>query len=547
MKTSFSFVRWSTKRQGKNSSDSKRRQIQSAKKWSHENGYVLDETLFVGAGESAFKGKHLKTKNGVALGALAKFIAAVENGTIKANSALCVDSVDRFSRQEILSALEPFTRLLNLGIGIVFTGSYNPILLTRDSVNKAPHLLQVVINDMIRSWSESDEKSRKVKEAKQRKRLEIQNGKPVPHNCAPKYFTWNKDTQQYEHNEKTATIRRLATMFLAGNSLYSIARKLNAEHIPSVKTDTNWSGNSIRSILRNRSLIGDFLGNKSFFPPIIKAADFDSIQNILNQNGTFNRGKVGSLVNVFRGTAFCSNCGKSMCTLTQRVDPRTKKPHANPNRYRYLRCSSQGTGKGCSHTYVLRLDGMEEEFFGNFLLQDPKQMVAGNVELEKLNADIAASQLKISQYGKTIANLLSLVDETSDMPELKAKLQSRTTERDNEKHHLDELLSQQGRMETTPKHFDDLKKLVNAVDAENDGETFIDDNLKIHLSPAAKEFDEAVQRINETLKDNEVRLKVRAMLPSLIGKILVNTQDRTWQVFNHSGKSIYQSLSHLVQ
>lgn len=536
MKTAYSFIRWSTKLQGKTRSDSKTRQTKSAEEWCRENGYVLAKEQFIGDGETAFKGKHLETKNGVAIGALARFIDAVERGSIKSGSVLCIDSVDRFSRMEIMKTLEPFSKLLNLGIGIVFTGSYHRKLLTLELLNKEPHWLQVVINDMIRSWMESDEKSRKVKSSKERKRNEIKNGKPVPHNNAPKYFTWNKEKSIYEHNEKTETVRRLAKMYLSGHSLYGIAKTLNLEKVATIRKDSAWSSNAIRCILRNRCLIGEFLGNNHFFPPILTVEDFNTIQNILQQNERFNRGQIGTLINVFRGTAFCK-CGMSMNVLTQKIDPRTKKVHETP--YRYLRCSTKGNGKGCLQTHVIRLDEMEEEFFGNFLLQDPKKLVADESESKDLHSQIAAMKLRISEFTKHINKLLSI---DLDVEELKQKLSELTKKRDEAKNQLDKLTSDLHKVETSPGHFDDLKKLCFAFDNEEDGETFFDETLKLNLSPKAKAFDLAIERMNQTLKDNAVRLKIRTLLPTLVGKIIVHTTEKRFEVYNHSGNLIYSSL-----
>jgi len=190
---------------------------------------------------------------------------------------------------------------------------------------------------------------------------------------------------------------------------------------------------------------------------------------------------------------------------------------------------------------------MEEEFFGNFLLQDPREMVADKTEVKALNAEIAASQLKISQYGKTIQNLLKMVNaETEQVPEFKIAFENAVTGRDAEKAHLDELIGKQSKLEMSPSNFDDLKKLVHAFDTEPDGATTLGEDLKLNLSPQARAFDDAVQRMTETLKSNEVRKKIRTMLPTLIGKIIVDTRNRDWKVFNHSGKCVYQSLSHDV-
>lgn len=535
MKTAYSFIRWSSKRQGQESRDSERRQKNSAENWCKENGFVLDKQAFIGAGESAYKGKHLKTKDGVAIGALARFIEAVESNEIKAGSALCIDSVDRFSRQEIMKTLSPFTKLLDLGIGIVFTGSYHKKLITNELLNKEPHWLQVLLNDMIRSWMESDEKSRKIKKAKESKRDDLIAGKIVTHNNAPKYYTWNKESKKYEHNEKTLLVKRIVQMFIDGNTLYSIARTLNSEKIPTIKTNTSWSGNTIRSILKNRALIGEFLGAKNFFPPIVDDQTFHRIQAILSQNPSFNKGKPGRLANVFRGIAFCE-CGRRMCVLSQTKNPHTKKPHEDPFKYRYLRCNSQGTGKNCDQTYVMPLREMEEEFFVYFLMRDPKEMVASKSELKEIQGEIAQIQLAISSLDKAIKDAANLIGSDIAVDAIKAKLIELETSKSEKQSQMDKLNAQLSHMQLLPKHFDDIKKLH-----ANFGPVNLDENLMWKHGPGSKPFWDAVARINETLRDNEVRKKIKIILPTLIGKIVVDTPYKRFEVFNHQGKSIYKS------
>ena len=54
-------------------------------------------------------------------------------------------------------------------------------------------------------------------------------------------------------------------------------------------------------------------------------------------------------------------------------------------------------------------------------------------------------------------------------------------------------------------------------------------------------YDDALVRLGTTLKDNSVRMKIRTMLPTLIGKIIVNTEN-IFEVFNRVGKRLYTSL-----
>ena len=83
----YSYVRFSTPDQIKG--DSKRRQIDKARKWAVENGYEFDESLTIrDEGKSAYKGAHIKNGN------LGKFLERCKDGDIPKGSVLYVEAID---------------------------------------------------------------------------------------------------------------------------------------------------------------------------------------------------------------------------------------------------------------------------------------------------------------------------------------------------------------------------------------------------------------------------------------------------------------------
>jgi Recombinase/Recombinase zinc beta ribbon domain len=156
--------------------------------------------------------------------------------------------------------------------------------------------------------------------------------------------------------------------FLAGNSLHSIAKRFNDEGVKTFRRGFEWDANSCRAILRNTVLIGEFLGNKKFCEPIISREDFDTIKARLAKNVWGRKGREGeNLVNIFRGLAFCSECGKTMHQAYMKICSRTQKPYAQP--YRYLRCPSSTRGQHCSNRQYMKALEVEAEFFVNFLMK----------------------------------------------------------------------------------------------------------------------------------------------------------------------------------
>src|SRR5689334_6886495 len=110
MRKAFSYLRFSRPEQMKG--DSLRRQLEASAKYADEHGLELDESL-QDRGVSAYRGKN-RTE-----GALARFLDRVRSGDVKRGSVLLVESLDRLSREQVMSALSLFLDIVRAGITIV--------------------------------------------------------------------------------------------------------------------------------------------------------------------------------------------------------------------------------------------------------------------------------------------------------------------------------------------------------------------------------------------------------------------------------------------
>lgn len=107
MPKAYSYARWSRPQQGRG--DTLRRQIELTRAYAAQHGLDLDET-FRDPGMSGYRGRNHTE------GALASFIAQIDTGTeprgrVKPGDYLLVESLDRLSREKVLSALELFRGL----------------------------------------------------------------------------------------------------------------------------------------------------------------------------------------------------------------------------------------------------------------------------------------------------------------------------------------------------------------------------------------------------------------------------------------------------
>jgi len=544
MKTAYSYRRWSTVSQ--TDRDSGIRQKNSADTWMNqfgtELGYVLSKETFTDAGKSGYAGKHIaKDEYGRAKGDLARFIQSVEDGKIARDSILAIDDFSRFSRLAPVKSLNLFLSVINAGIGLVFTGSYEKRVINESLINKEGHILQFIIGEMIRSNAESEERGRKVRAAKQTLFADIKNGL-VRRNNLPKYFTFvpaeSKSVGKYIHNEHTKTIEKIIKMFLAGKSLYSIADHLNELKTPTVKYAGKWNATTIRKILQNELLKGEYKGKKNYVPKIIDSAEFDKIQNILKQN-QFNRGRKSDFINIFRGVCQCS-CGAAATIMTSYFSPTTKQRYKTP--YRYLRCSKFGKHSGCENKGSIRLYEMEKEFFLDFLFKTPQQILNDkeSAELKALKKSIVTNQAKFNSLTAQIEKLLEL-SESMELDELKKKVATLNKEREAVKTELDNLNLKLANVEDAPDTFINLKKIFEYGQTRKKGEPMNDED-DVNLG----NFISGIHQINTGLDDNYIREGVRIMLPPLIGKLVIDAKNRQFYVYNRMGKIIYESKKQAV-
>jgi hypothetical protein len=497
-------------------------------------GYVLSKEVFLDAGKSARSGKHIALDEfGRAKGELARFIQCVEEGKIQRNSILLIDDFSRFSRLTPFKSLKLFTDFIDSGIGLVFTGSYEKRIINQDLLNTEGNVLQFIIGELIRSYMESAERGRKIKEAKNTFLTNIKNGL-VQRNNLPKYFSFvpnpgQKSIGKYIHNERTPILGELIGMFVAGKSLYSIAADLNRRGVRTFK-GREWSGNGINKILRNRILCGEYKGIKNYVEPVVTEAEFNKIQTILNQN-TFSRGKHGKLVHIFRGVCFCADpkCNSAMSIMSASFKGKI---------YRYLRCNSLARGKlGCTNHSSIPLPDMEAEFFYNYLFKNPHQLLSAedDKELKQLKNSIAVNQIQLSKISAEIARLAA-VNEKLSIDELTMQLAKLKKEREGIKAELDGLNFAASSVQNVPNAYGDLKVLVQTTKhkfkADKDGIPIFERNAT----------DTEIEKIFEVLKNNKTREQIRVMLPSMIGKITVDTNEGQFYIYNRMGKLVYESF-----
>jgi len=258
---------------------------------------------FVDNDVSAFDGKRRA--------AYSKLLSAVKAGDV---NRIVVYHADRLYRKP--RELEDLVDLADQGrvqVASVHSGELN--LGNSDGRLVARMLIAVAAK-------ESEDKSRRVKRAKQQAREE---GKP---GGGPRPFGW-RDLTNPEPKESALVVQAIDTL-LAGASLGDVARRWNAAGVPQPQTGRpNWTADGVRQVVsnpRHAALIGvrveqrpdgaqrryarPVVIGKAKWAPIIDRTRWERLQALLQQRGA--SGRVPRRRSLLTGLVTCGGCGATM-------------------------------------------------------------------------------------------------------------------------------------------------------------------------------------------------------------------------------------------
>lgn len=297
----YSYLRFSTNPQ--QYGDSERRQLEAADKMANANGWTIDESFrLADRGVSAFHGTNANE------GDLAKFLAAVEAGTVKPGEVLIVENLDRLSRQEPMKSFSLFGQIINKGVTLATTQDGQTY--TQKTVAENPGQLFIVLGILQRAHEESRTKSKRALSNWQAKRKEaIEKGLPITSNT-PTWIDLDKATNTFKFNELADALRLMAHMATTGHGPTAIMRKMEERGL-------KWSRETTRRYMINRALIGEYQPRNrageavgepvaNYYPALITEEQFYAMQATIHQRrGTIKAGRTGKRIgNLFQGILF---------------------------------------------------------------------------------------------------------------------------------------------------------------------------------------------------------------------------------------------------
>lgn len=315
----YSYVRFSHGRQ--KNGDSLRRQMALSREYANKHGLNLQELTYSDLGLSAFRGANIER------GALAGFIKAVEDGTIRRGSYLLVENFDRLSRAEVHVALQLLLRLVSAGIVVVTL--MDGKVWNEETVADTTNLLVTIIV-MGRAHDESLGRSKRIREIHQAKRARRD---PAIFGQGPAWVTRRPDGSGWDLKPGMAdSIRRVFELSINGVGSVAIARMANAEGWVAPAKVQPWNTTLPNKLLRNRAVLGEYepkemKGSKrvstgevwtDYYPRVVDEAMFLKAQAAAHNRLHLPNRRDAGYHNVLQGFAFCGHCGQTLLRKRKR-------------------------------------------------------------------------------------------------------------------------------------------------------------------------------------------------------------------------------------
>lgn len=353
----FPYLRWSSDPQ--TWGDSERRQNKKANDYCAREGLEIQEP-FVDRGVSAKAGANRKR------GAFKRLLEQA-----KAGDYILIETQDRFSREDAITALNALKDIVLRGITMVFIDSGMKI--TKDNYLK-PEVLFPCFMKCLTANDENQRKMERVQSGWKTLKERAAKEKKIMTSSTPAWLEADKEANKWNYvKPHIDTIKRIFCEYTAGKGIRTIMRALNREKVPTFgrgkQNHGMWSNTHLRRLLGGRNVLGEYQPHKyveddrgiksripegpaieNYYPQVIEPAVFHEAQRILARNG-HPSGCRNKVTNLFTGIVKCAKCGNSM---TIKQDTTRGKYH-----YTYLKCShGVHNSTGCGYT-VINYDWVE--------------------------------------------------------------------------------------------------------------------------------------------------------------------------------------------
>jgi DNA invertase Pin-like site-specific DNA recombinase len=423
MHKAYVYERFSSPEQA--AGDSSRRQKTAADLWCERRSDVeVDRELsFKDHGRSGFRGQQFTE------GALGRFVEMVRAGSIQRGSFLLIENLDRFSRENPVTATGRLFDLANLGITVVTVS--DGLEYSMDSLSGDIGRLLLLVVSLSQSHMESAKKSDRGSKAWGNKKARARLGE---HKVSARCPEWLRlvDDEFAIDQERKRIVENIFDWTIAGMGRNVIARRLNAADVKPFKHDQKrkegrpppqgWHASAVAKILQNRAVLGEYQPGKGshksrnyepdgdpilgYYPPIISDETFYRAKRAYEgrrQGSSGRRGNSGA--HILRGLCRCGGCGGPM---------HVKNKGPLPKGGIYLVCSSADRLAGCTMIRRWRVDRLEPAVMRALSFVVPAALSSVDDGAPKAVARVEGLEGRLADANALRKRLLDAVKRTDD-------------------------------------------------------------------------------------------------------------------------------------
>ena len=341
-RVAFSYLRVSSTRQAGEARSGLDRQADQFLPFCQRHGLTPSVDSLVDAGISAYRGSNRER------GALGQFLAAARDGVIPEGAVLCVEDLDRFSREAPSYAEAQLGELFELGLALGIVR--DDVVIDRSTYDSdiGVRLQLLVRRDAAHDYSRK--LSERVGAAHERARARERQGEVVNGHCRPQWLDYDDQSGTFTVNDRWPVYRRMVDLCLQGYGQVRVAAIINGEGHRNTRGGL-WSGASVAQVWKDPRLIGERVYGRrrragpeqiellpGYFPAMLTREEWDRLQALIAQRDT-NRGRAGRgdlRRNILQGLIYCT------CGMRRELQV-SKKPSGR--KHVYLVCKSKIRGR----------------------------------------------------------------------------------------------------------------------------------------------------------------------------------------------------------
>lgn len=409
------YKRFSTIRQRKG--DSARRQDEAINAFlAQDPNRVLFES-FDDEGVSAFTGKNRER------GELARCMQMVRAGAFPRGTILAIESQDRLSRADVMTALSVFSEILKAGLLIctLSDGRFYSSEIIKENVGE----LLIVVVAMSRAYEESLLKSKRLGDAWAEKRSKA--GEKILTSKGPRWLRISADGTDWEIIEEIAAIiRRIFQELADGDGIETVTRRLNQEGVPTLGGGKLWHSSTVHKIVRSQYVLGRYQPHKmqhfeengmrvsrrvpdgpvreNYYKAIISEDLWLRAQGALTERQSapptkrVGNGRTGNANNIFNDVAICAVCGGRMII----------RDGGGRKKYAVLKCTTAHRGGNCVSKALISYWKFQTSFLD--WVAEIKPQPAGNGRAGEIEQALAAREIARRDLKTRIDGLLDLAE-----------------------------------------------------------------------------------------------------------------------------------------